>query len=231
MRAVFTRAHKSGLIAANPALLVGKPRRLPSRRGALNQAELAEMWDAVTATTCDPDLDLLLVRFHLESGARRQGAINLTIGGIDPDRQTVWLREKFGAEREQPISATLLAAVVDLAASRGSTEPNDAAFRTLRRRDGVHLALSDRTYDRIFTRAQDKVSWAQRTPMTAHVLRHTAIRAVERLYGRAVAQAFAGHRPETDTDSYAKADIHEVATAVAALTGEPHPLTRSRLPD
>jgi len=47
-------------------------------------------------------------------------------------------------------------------------------------------------------------------------------------FGYAVAKAYAGH---TDSDSeagatatYVRATTHEVATALAALTGEPHPL-------
>ena len=49
-----------------------------------------------------------------------------------------------------------------------------------------------------------------------------------RNFGYAVAKAYAGH---TDTGSdtgatatYVRATTHEVATALAALTGEPHPL-------
>jgi hypothetical protein len=56
---------------------------------------------------------------------------------------------------------------------------------------------------------------AQRTPLTAHVLRHTAITAVERIAGFAVAQRFAGHSPNSVTGTYTKADIAEVAKAVA----------------
>lgn len=108
MRAVFSRAHKAGLLGSNPALLVAKPRRLPNRRRALSQAELQDVWAAATATTKDPALDLLLLRFHLESEARRIGAINLRVRDLDSSRQTIWLREKFGSEREQPISRTLL---------------------------------------------------------------------------------------------------------------------------
>ena len=71
--------------------------------------------------------------------------------------------------------------------------------------------------------------WSQRTPLTAHVLRHTAITAVERVAGFAVAQAFAGHQPGSVTGTYTKADIHEVAAAVERLTGEPHPLAGREL--
>ncbi|WP_377308234.1 hypothetical protein [Phytohabitans flavus] len=51
---------------------------------------------------------------------------------------------------------------------------------------------------------------------------------MERAFGYAVARAFAGH---TDgganvgtTTTYVRATLQEVAAAVAALTGEPHPL-------
>lgn len=47
----------------------------------------------------DPDLDLLLVRFRLETGACVQGALNLRRWDIDPTRATVWLREKLDSIR------------------------------------------------------------------------------------------------------------------------------------
>lgn len=224
MRAVFTRALKAGLVPMNPALLVDKPRRLPNRRRALNQSELNDLWAAAAATTRDPDLDLLLLRFHLESGARRMGAINLRVRDLDHARQTIWLREKFGTEREQPISRSLLEAVAELAMTRGSSRPSDPALMTLHRDAGALLPLSDRTYDRIFTRVQAHVGWSEQTPLTAHVLRHTAITAVERVAGFAVAASFAGHTSGSVTGTYTKAAIGEVAAAVARLTGEPHPL-------
>ncbi len=123
------------------------------------------------------------------------GAINLGVKDLDPVRQTVWLREKFGTEREQPISCTLLTAVADLAVARGSTRSDDHAFITFHRDAGVLLPVSDRTYDRIFRRVQARIAWSERTPLTAHVLRHTAITAVERTAGFAVAARFAGHTP------------------------------------
>jgi integrase len=223
MRAVFTRAHKAGIVTTNPALLVDKPRRLSNRRRALSPDELDDLWNAVASTTRDPELDLLLLRFHLESGARRMGAINMRLRDIDPVRQTVWLHEKFGAEREQPISPSLLDAVVRIGEARGAVGPDDVVLRTRRSPDRF-TPISDRTYDRIFTRAQERIAWARRTPVTAHVLRHTAITAVERSAGFAVAQAFAGHSPSSVTGTYTKADVSEVAAAVSALTGEPHPL-------
>lgn len=74
------------------------PRR--SRRRALDDREIAQLIDAVRTTSNDPDLDLLVV--HPETGARREGALNLRRRDLDPDRATVWLREKGDSEREQP---------------------------------------------------------------------------------------------------------------------------------
>lgn len=72
-------------------------------------------------TSGDPDLDLLLVRVHLESGARPEGALNLRLRDVDDHRATAWLREKFGAEREQPISPSLVGLLTRHAAARGAT--------------------------------------------------------------------------------------------------------------
>jgi integrase/recombinase XerC len=53
---------------------------------------------------------------------------------------------------------------------------------------------------------------------------------VERNYGYAVARAYAGHAGQGGggelgtTFTYVKATLGEVATALGALTGEPHPL-------
>ena len=68
----------------------------------------------------DLDLDLLLVEFLLEAGARREGRLNLTLDDTDERRSTVLLREKFSKEREQPISPSLLTRISALAMSRGA---------------------------------------------------------------------------------------------------------------
>jgi integrase/recombinase XerC len=64
--------------------------------------------------------------------------------------------------------------------------------------------------------------------ISIHWLRHTTLTWVERTFGYAVAHAYAGHTDEDtnagSTATYIRADLHEVATALAALTGEPHPL-------
>ena len=57
---------------------------------------------------------------------------------------------------------------------------------------------------------------------------HTILTWVERNFGYAVAHAYAGHTDRASeagaTATYVRASLAEVAAALAALTGEPHPL-------
>jgi len=66
-------------------------------------------------------------------------------------------------------------------------------------------------------------------PNTASAERsHTILTWVERNFGYAVARAYAGHTDSGSdtgaTSTYVRASLAEVAAALAALTGEPHPL-------
>lgn len=117
------------------------------------------------------------------------------------------------------MSPSLIEALDAFASSRGAVADDDAVFRTKRRRPIVR-----KRYNTIFDKARAVLPWTKHTPATAHVLRHTAGTMVERLKGQAVAQAFLGHAPTSVTGIYTRATIHEVAAAVAELTGEPHPL-------
>ena len=219
LRALFGRACAAGLTPGNPAARLAKPRRVRSRRRALDDHELNQLIEAVRTTSNDPDLDLLIVRFHLETGARREGALNLRRRDLDPERATVWLREKGDSDREQPVSPALLALLQRHTASRGGDDSDDPVLRI---RQGA--PISARRYDTIFDRARTCLPWAERTPVSAHVLRHTAITAVGRLAGYPVAQAFAGHAPPSVTGRYLHASLAEVAAAVSVLTGQTHPL-------
>ncbi|MGH9156345.1 MAG: tyrosine-type recombinase/integrase [Acidimicrobiales bacterium] len=218
-RALYARAFDAGHVTTNPAAALRKPLRPAGRRRALDDGELTDLADAIRATSTDPNLDLLLVRFHLETGARRQGALNLRRSDIDTTRATVWLREKNDAEREQPASPSLVACAVAHASERGGNDAGDAVFRNRRGE-----LITERRYDRLFARARDCLGWDARIPVSAHVLRHTAVTRIGRIAGYPVAQAFAGHAPPSVTGRYLHASPADVATAVAALTGEDHPL-------
>jgi integrase len=69
----------------------------------------------------------LTFRLLPPTGARRGGAIGLTLGDLDELRLPVRLMEKGGRQRRQPVSPTLSDALRDHAAARGSTESDEQA--------------------------------------------------------------------------------------------------------
>ncbi|UGT60352.1 hypothetical protein [Nocardia asteroides] len=86
--------------------------------------------------------------------------------------------------------------------------------------------ISSRRFDYIWNRLGTELPWVSAHGITMHWLRHTTLTWVERTFGYAVASAYAGHATKSrgTTATYVKADLHEVAAALAVLTGEPHPL-------
>ena len=95
-----------------PARKVAKPRRLLSTRRAVPDTRLAEINQAAATTGNDPELETLLLRLHTETACRRGGALALRAQDLDPDQCLVLLREKGERVRWQPVSATLMARLV-----------------------------------------------------------------------------------------------------------------------
>ncbi|GLZ28062.1 hypothetical protein Lesp02_02520 [Lentzea sp. NBRC 105346] len=222
-RAIYNRAIADGLIAptASPAHRVAKPRRLPSTRRALTPGELDQINTAARASGNDVILDALLLRLHTETACRRGGALALRVADLDPDQCLVRLREKGGTVRWQPISPTLALSLADHATARGAALPTDPL---LRYRNGN--PLTSRRYDHLWKRLGHQLPWIATQGISTHWLRHTTLTWVERHFGYGIARAYAGHTDSTGpaTTTYIKADLHAVATALAALTGQPHPL-------
>ncbi|GGN90676.1 hypothetical protein GCM10011610_49970 [Nocardia rhizosphaerihabitans] len=168
------------------------------------------------------ELDALILRFHLETACRRGGALALRPQDLDRDQCLVFLREKGGSDRWQPVSPTLMRHLNDHATDRGAP----FSGQLLRYRHG--RPITTRRYDYIWGRISESLPWVATQGVTAHWLRHTTLTWVERTFSYAVARAFAGHRGKSSgtTDTYVKSHLQEVAAALAVLTGEPHPLAR-----
>jgi len=221
---MYKHAEEDGLIdpAGNPARKVDKPRRLPSTRRAVADTRLAEINHAAATTGDDPELDTLLLRLHTETACRRGGALALRPQDLDPEQCLILLREKGETVRWQPVSPTLMAALLGHAGERHA--PPDGQL--LRYRNGRRITY--RRYDHLWERLGRYLPWVRAQQISMHWIRHTTLTWVERNFGYAVAKAYAGH---TDNGSdggaaatYVRATTHEVATALAALTGETHPL-------
>jgi integrase/recombinase XerC len=210
--------------ADNPALKVTKPRRLPSPRRVLSDQEMVEINAAAGRTGDDPELDTLLLRLHTETACRRGGALSLRPRDLDETSCLVRLREKDGTSRWQLVSGTLMRLLLSHAAERGAVHPD---AQLLRYRNGE--PITTRRYDHLWNRIGRHVASVRIQNISTHWLRHTTLTWVERRFGYATAHAYAGHFDSGDsaTVTYVKASLHDIATALSALTGEPHPLAHS----
>lgn len=87
--------------------------------------------------------------------------------------------------------------------------------------------ITRRRYDCLWQRLDKHLPWVATQQVSTHWIRYTTLTWVERHFGYAVARAFAGHFGKSDaatTTTYVRATIEEVATALASLTNEEHPL-------
>jgi integrase/recombinase XerC len=228
LRCLYRHAEDDGLIEPgdNPARKVAKPRRLPSTRQAVPDDRLAEIHHAAATTGNDPALDTLLLRLHIETACRRAGALGLRPQDLDPDQCLIFLREKGGTVRWQPVSPTLMTHLLQHATDRRA----DRSDQLLRYASGRPITRR-RCYDHLWTRLGHELPWVAAQQISTHWLRHTTLTWVERNFGFAVAHAYAGHTDGggdgSSTSTYVRANLQEVAAALAALTGEPHPLDRT----
>ncbi|MEV6527463.1 site-specific integrase [Longispora sp. NPDC051575] len=223
-RAIYRRAAADKLIplSDSPAHQVVKPRRLPNVRRALTGRELEEINRVARSGGYDVVLDSLLLRLHTETACRRGGALGLRLVDLDVSRGLVRLTEKGGTQRWQPITLELARHLDTCARQRGANAPVD---KLLRFRNG--RPLTSRRYDALWKRIGEVLPWVAAHGVSAHWLRHTTLTWVERHFGYGVARAYAGHTDSVGpaTTTYIKADVQAVATALAAMTGQPHPLS------
>ncbi len=223
IRCLYRHAHDDGYLAFtnSPATTLTKPRRGPSPRGALTDEQLSQIVRIAETTGNDPELDALILRLHIETACRRGGALALRPKDVDRDQCLLWLREKDQSDRWQPISPTLTNALL-AHATRGI----DPDGQLLRYRNGK--PITGRRYDHLWNRIGRHLPWVRTQQITAHWLRHTTLTWVERNSGYAIARAYAGHSREAGkvgtTMTYVRATLSETASALSALTGEPHPL-------
>jgi integrase/recombinase XerC len=225
LRCLYQRAADDGLMEEkdNPASKVDKPRRQASTRRALDAARLAEINQVAAATGDDPELDTLILRLHTETACRRGGALAIRPRDLDREQCLVKLSEKGETVRWQPVSPTLMAALVKHAEERNAPPGG----QLLRYRNGRQI--TGRRYDHLWDRIGRHLPWVCTQGISTHWLRHTTLTWVERNFGFATAHAYAGHTDGAEdrvsvTSTYVRATVAEVATALAALTGEPHPL-------
>jgi integrase/recombinase XerC len=225
LRCMYKYAVADGILSEseNPAVRVPKPRRLRSTRTALPDGRLEEILRVAGTTGDDPALDALLLRLHAETACRRGGALGLMPEDLDAEHCLIRLHEKGETVRWQPVSPTLMSHLLAHGERRGGLTPGQ---RLLRYANG--RPISSRRYDYLWRRLGGHLPWVVTQQISTHWIRHTTLTWVERNFGFATAQAYAGHedhgRGGKAMATYIRAGLPEVATALAALTSEDHPL-------
>ncbi|OXR40185.1 Tyrosine recombinase XerC [Nocardia cerradoensis] len=222
VRCVYRYAEEHGWIrpADNPARQLTIPTRRKSHRYAIPSDRVTEICQAAATTGNDPELDALLLRLHLETACRRAGALSLRPHDLDTTQCLIYLREKDGTDRWQPVSPTLMNHLIAHAHERHSPQSE----QLLRYRNGK--PITHRRYDHLWNRIGQTLPWVATQGITTHWLRHTTLTWVERTFSYAVAREYAGHSSKNTgtTATYVKANLPEIAAALSVLTGEPHPL-------
>lgn len=214
-RFMFACAVKAGHLRESPATGLCRPRRRRTMRRALDESELTALFDAVLATSRDPDLDLLVLAFARETACRREGILNLSAGDLQ-STPSVLLYEKFEERREIPVTAHLLQA---LAAHRASRAPT--CDRVFHYADGS--CMTERRFDSIFLRAGRELPWVRSLGVSLHWLRYSTLTDVRMIAGERVAAAYAGHADGAGgiTALYTRATFAEMQDAHRRLFGAP----------
>lgn len=174
MRSVLERLVDDGLWSKNPAQALSKPARGDSPRRALRDGELRELFELAATSLEDPELDVLLLWFHLETGARRGGALNLRLGHLKAATQMIQLFERRAKYADQPVSAELISALHDHAVSRGGSRCDTGSadydpsapvfyFKAPTPSSSSARPLTSRHYDRLHERIQRELPWAAET--------------------------------------------------------------------
>ena len=202
------------------------PQRGENGRRPQSADEIESLWRTTILHGPDPDLDRLLLKFLFHTGARRAGAINLTLGLLNPQRQSATLIQKYGKRTEVPLAKTLYDELVAFAHARGSTEPDQPVFRVNQhdRTTGELRPLTRNHFETLHQAIQDHLPWASEVGWTVHWARHHAKAEIQDIGGPAIARRFTGHAPAHVTERYGPASFENVAWAISVRTGEPHPL-------
>jgi len=228
LRCMYKYAVADGILteSEDPAARVPKPRRLRSTRTALPDGRLEEILHVAATTGEDPALDALLLRLHTETACRRGGALKLMPEDLDAEHCLIQLHEKGETVRWQPVSPTLMSHLLAHGESRGGLAPGRPLLRYANGKP-----ITSRRYDHLWQRLGRHLPWVATQQISTHWIRHTILTWVERNFGFATAQAYAGHedhgRGGKAMATYIRAGLPEVAAALAALTGEDHPLATS----
>jgi site-specific recombinase XerD len=208
LRTWFALLERRGVVAADPAALLGSPKQGRHLPRVLRVDQVEAMIAAVDAATPTGQRDRALVELLYASGARVDEACTLTVDRLDLAQSQVRLEGKGGKDRIVPIGGAAVRALRDYLVDTRPVlmaGPNAGQAAT-RRTDAVVLRgdrggpLGTRDARTIIGRLADRAGVGHVTP---HTLRHSF--ATHLLEGGAdlrVVQELLGHASLATTQRY-----------------------------
>lgn len=231
LRSLYKSAMKAYLGDVNPGLEVARPRRSLGSRRPMQDYELMELQHLTATGGDDPELDELLFDFGLNTGARRLGAINQTVGRIHRTRQMIGIVDKYDRVDDIPVSLQLIDRLMAHAISRGGAQcdPSSSSYRPnspvfWRRSSAGYQAITSRRFDTLIRRWQASLPFANEERVGYHHLRHTMGAEIDKRYGTACKSAFLRHIVTDTTGNYGTCSPAQLAAALADLFKFEHPL-------
>jgi site-specific recombinase XerD len=213
IRAFYRVMREHGLVTQNPADLLPGPKRPQKLPRAMKASEVAALLDRIPAATPLEMRDRAIFELAYACGLRAEELVNLDVGAIDFDAETVRVEGKGAKTRLVPVGESALKAVsrylerARTALGSGNGEP--ALFLS---KSGRRLSTSDvrrrlRTWER---------HASIQGGMSPHVLRHSF--ATHLLEGGAdlrAIQELLGHASLSTTQIYTRVDSARLKTAYA----------------
>ncbi len=234
LRALFQDV--KGLVDGYDGKDVKKPSKRVGTRRAFRDFELLELLQLTALGGDDPQLDTDLFKLGIHTGARREGAYELTIGQLRPETQMIRVKDKTGDEVDQPVSAELLEDLSRRAIERGGSQcdPNSPQYRPdapvfyYRAGKGKYKPITSRRFDTLNRRWQKGLTWAAEEQVGYHHLRHTIAEVLKAQYGEHYAKRYLRHAPDSVTERYGLCTTEELARAMSELLEYEHPLVGSQ---
>lgn len=218
-RSFFRKAEKDGYVTKNPALELDVPRRANNIRRGLTRDEVQKLFNFVSTTGYDPELDALILRFAFETGCRRGGLLTMQVEDINQSRQSVMVLEKNNKKRELPVTKELMHSLLQHNYQRGDGKGNVLRYKNSK-------PLTKRRLDSLFDRVKANPPFEGAENISLHWCRHTAGSWVERVSSEAISANYLGHQPtwSSVTGLYTAAMKVETIRAWCQVWDCDHPL-------
>jgi site-specific recombinase XerD len=230
VRTFYGLLMERGAVEANPADLVGTPKRDSYLPRVLKPGEVADLLERIPASAPLDLRDRAIFELAYSAGLRSEELVNLDVDSVDPDAEEVRVEGKGGKTRVVPCGEpawraleAYLGRVRPLLARRAGPSPSGEAPGMLSAKDGADCALFlSRTGRRLSTsdvrrrlRVQVRRA-ALQAGVSPHTLRHSF--ATHLLEGGAdlrSIQELLGHSSISTTQTYTRVESQRLRRAYA----------------